>query len=185
MEWFGKLEGSQVLCLAGGGGQQVPLLAAAGATVTSFDNSDSQLQQDQLVAEREGLKVTTIRGDMADLSAIDDDSFDLIVNPCSNCFVPKLQPVWNECFRVLRTGGCLLSGWSNPLRFIFDDDLMQKEKKLVVRHKIPYSDYTSLNDDERQALIDQNEPFIFGHSLEDQIGGQLKGWISSYRFVRR
>jgi hypothetical protein len=42
-EWFGKVKGKRILCLASGGGQQAPILAAAGATVTSFDNSDEQL----------------------------------------------------------------------------------------------------------------------------------------------
>jgi len=172
-EWLGDLNDASVLCLAGGGGQQSPVLAAAGANVTTFDNSDSQLEQDRLVAAREGLAINTIQGDMANLEHLNDGQFDLIVNPCSNCFVPSLKPVWSECFRVLRSGGRLLSGWSNPIRFIFDDELMQNENKLVVRHKIPYSDYASLTESERQELVDKNEPMIFGHSLEEQIGGQL------------
>jgi hypothetical protein len=48
--WFPDLKGIDVLCLAGGGGQQGPILAAAGAQVTVFDNSPRQLAQDQLVA---------------------------------------------------------------------------------------------------------------------------------------
>src|SRR4051812_30813782 len=50
--WFGELRGARVLCLASGGGQQAPLLAAAGAVVTSFDASDAQLAADRHVAER-------------------------------------------------------------------------------------------------------------------------------------
>lgn len=44
-DWFGDLQNKEVLGLASGGGQQVPILAAAGAgaTVTSFDNSPEQL----------------------------------------------------------------------------------------------------------------------------------------------
>ncbi|MGB5060478.1 MAG: hypothetical protein WBO48_17395, partial [Candidatus Promineifilaceae bacterium] len=38
--WFpADLTGVDVLCLASGGGQQGPILAAAGANVTVFDNS--------------------------------------------------------------------------------------------------------------------------------------------------
>ena len=47
-EWFGDLTSRDVLCLASGGGQQAPILAAAGARVTSFDNSPRQLAQDRL-----------------------------------------------------------------------------------------------------------------------------------------
>ena len=41
--WFGSLSNAEVLCLASGGGQQVPILAAAGARVTVLDNSPRQL----------------------------------------------------------------------------------------------------------------------------------------------
>jgi 2-polyprenyl-3-methyl-5-hydroxy-6-metoxy-1,4-benzoquinol methylase len=51
-EWFPDLLGKSVLCLASGGGQQAPVLAAAGAYVVSFDLSDEQLRKDLDVAER-------------------------------------------------------------------------------------------------------------------------------------
>jgi 2-polyprenyl-3-methyl-5-hydroxy-6-metoxy-1,4-benzoquinol methylase len=41
-----EVEGRQVLCLASGGGQQAPILAAAGASVTVLDNSPKQLECD-------------------------------------------------------------------------------------------------------------------------------------------
>jgi len=37
--WFPSLKSLDVLCLASGGGQQGPILAAAGAKVTVLDNS--------------------------------------------------------------------------------------------------------------------------------------------------
>src|SRR5260370_37389516 len=46
-DWLGKLAGRDVLCLASGGGQQAPILAAAGARVTVYDNSPRQLAQDR------------------------------------------------------------------------------------------------------------------------------------------
>ncbi|MCY8527410.1 SAM-dependent methyltransferase, partial [Bacillus atrophaeus] len=57
-------KGLKVLCLAAGGGQQGPILAAAGADVTILDNSEKQLQQDQYVAERDGLTLHTVKGSM-------------------------------------------------------------------------------------------------------------------------
>ena len=85
-DWFGDIRGKDLLGLASGGGQQVPIFAAAGARVTSFDNSATQLAKDRLVAEREGLEVRFEQGDMADLSRFDDASFDLIFHPVSNVF---------------------------------------------------------------------------------------------------
>lgn len=51
-DWFPALRGADVLALAAGGGQQGPILAAAGAKVTVLDASPAQLAQDRLVAER-------------------------------------------------------------------------------------------------------------------------------------
>ncbi len=172
-EWFGELAGKDVLGLASAGGQQGPVLAAAGARVTVFDNSPAQLGQDRLVAEREGLELRLVEGDMRDLSTFADASFDLIFHPCSNCFVDELRPVWREAFRVLRPGGALLSGFSNPVIFLFDPDL-EKQGVMQLKYRMPYSDLTSLTDEERRRYTDQGEPLCVAHSLEDQIGGQLE-----------
>lgn len=161
-----------MLCLASGGGQQGPLLAAAGAKVVVFDNSPRQLRQDRLVALREGLSLETVEGDMADLSIFPDETFDLIFHPCSNCFAPDVRPVWRECFRVLRAGGVLLTGFCNPVRYIFEDSRLGNGV-LAVRYSIPHSDVEHLTIVERHALEEKMEPLEFGHSLDDQVGGQL------------
>jgi len=74
VDWFPQLKGADVLCLASGGGQQGPVLAAAGANVTVFDNSPLQLEQDRFIAERDGLSIRLIEGDMADLHMFDQMS---------------------------------------------------------------------------------------------------------------
>ena len=173
-EWFPPIPGCRTLCLACGGGQQGPILAAAGAHVTVFDNSPAQLARDRQVAEREGLEIETVEGDMADLSTFPDASFDLIFHPVSNIFAPRLQPIWQEAFRVLAPGGVLLAGLSNPLTYIFDYELMEQQHLLEVRHSIPYSDVDSLPPDALQRYLESGDPLEYGHSLEDQIGGQLR-----------
>jgi len=172
-EWFPDLKDLDVLCLASGGGQQGPILAAAGAKVTVLDNSPRQLEQDRFVAERDSLAITTVEGDMADLSTFADQSFDLIVHPVSNVFVPDVRPVWAEAFRVLRQGGALLAGFDNPAIHLFDYDLADRTGILQVKYALPYSDVTSLSEEERQRYIDKGFPLEFSHTLEDQIGGQL------------
>ena len=85
-DWFGDVAGKEILCLAGGGARQAPILAAAGANVTVFDLSQQQLQRDADVAKRESLSIQTVAGDMRDLNRLADEQFDLIVSPCATCF---------------------------------------------------------------------------------------------------
>jgi SAM-dependent methyltransferase len=175
--WLLDLQGKRVLCLASGGGQQVPILAAAGARVTSFDLSDEQLRKDQMVATREGLAIQCIPGDMADLSALPDQAFDIIFHPASNAFAKDLQPIWRGCHRVLRPGGSLLAGFMNPSVFLFDHDAAEATGTLVVKYSLPYSDETSLTESELNARIAANDTLEFGHSLTSQIGGQIEAGV--------
>lgn len=170
-EWLpAELNGARILGLAAGGGQQGPLLAAAGAEVTIFDNSPAQLERDREVAEREGLTIRTVLGDMRDLSAFHDASFDVVLNPVSNLFCPELAPVWRECYRVLRAGGSLLAGFLNPDLYVFDADALDERGEFVVRHRLPYSDTESLSAAE---LADRSDwPLEFSHTMTEQIGGQ-------------
>jgi 2-polyprenyl-3-methyl-5-hydroxy-6-metoxy-1,4-benzoquinol methylase len=76
--WPDDLAGTEVLCLGSGGGQQGPVLAAAGAAVTVLDNSLRQLERDREVATREDLEVRTVLGDMRDLAVFPDARFDVV-----------------------------------------------------------------------------------------------------------
>lgn len=172
--WFpSSLKGVKLLCLAGGGGQQAPLFAAAGAEVTVFDNSAKQLAQDRFVAQRDSLSIQTVEGDMRDLSRFPNESFDFIFHPCSNCFVDDILVVWKEAFRVLKRGGILISGFSNPVPFQFDPEKQKPDQTVFeLKYTAPYSDLNSLTETERETLY-PGEPLHFAHSLTDQIGGQL------------
>ncbi|MEN2768469.1 class I SAM-dependent methyltransferase [Ornithinibacillus xuwenensis] len=171
--WFPKsLEGLKILCLASGGGQQAPVLAAAGADVTVTDISKKQLEQDELVANRDGLTLKTVQGDMADLRIFEDEYFDIVVNPVSNLFVKDVQPVWNEVSRVLKNRGILIAGFTNPLLWIFDDN-QERKGILDVKHSIPSSTLDYLAEEAVQDYIQSNQTIEYAHTLEDQIHGQI------------
>jgi SAM-dependent methyltransferase len=145
--WLASLSGKDVLCLASGGGQQGPILAAAGANIVVFD--------------------------LSDLSMFPDSSFDLIVHPVSNMYVPSLEPVWREAHRVLKNGGVLLSGFTNPLVYLFDPEARERANSMF-NFAIPYSDLTSLPPELFKQYMDEGDPIVFGHSLEDQLQGQME-----------
>ena len=171
--WFPNyLHGVDILCLASGGGQQGPILAAVGANVTVFDNSLRQLEQDRMVAKRDGLVLITVEGDMRDLSVFGDGCFDLVFHPVSNVFCPEVRPVWREAFRVLRPGGILLAGFGNPCMYIFDYPLAEKGV-FEVKYPLPF-DATQLSEEERRRMFGEDDPLEFSHSIEEQIGGQLE-----------
>jgi SAM-dependent methyltransferase len=172
-DWFpASLAGLDILGLACGGGQQGPVFAALGAHVTVFDNSPRQLERDREVAAREGLAIATVEGDMRDLSAFADESFDLIFHPVSNCFIHEVRPVWKEAFRVLRHGGSLLAGYNNPFTYVFDWPKAE-QGAFEVRYKLPF-DSRKLTPEELRYEFGDDSPVEFSHSLEDQIGGQLE-----------
>lgn len=172
--WLQPLSGKRVLCLASGGGQQGPLLAAAGAQVLVYDNAAKQLAQDQRLAQEYALDLQTLQGDMRDLSALANQDFDLIVHPVSNCFVDDISSVWQEAYRVLKWGGEILSGFCHPILFSYDPALEQ-EGILQLKYPLPFSALESLTEAELQAqYLQANQPLQFSHSLTAQIGGQLQ-----------
>ena len=165
--WFPDLNGLKILGLASGGGQQCPILATLGADVTVFDNSENQLLQDKNISEKFNLGIKTVQGDMKDLSSFADNTFDLIFNPCSTTFVDTVLPVWEECFRILKLNGILMTGFTNPISLQLD------EENFRLIYTQPYSDINSLPEEKLENLLQNQEALIFGHSLTDQIGGQL------------
>lgn len=193
-EWIGDIKGKKVLCLASAGGQQGPILAALGAEVIVFDLSPEQLQKDQDVATRDQLHLTIEQGDMRDLSRFDDAYFDLIVHPISNLYIDDVTQVWNECYRVLKTGGKLISSFYNPVVFVEDRNAECKAQGLIQpKYTIPYQDQRDLSSTELDEKIAKGEALVFGHALQDLLGGQTKAgfaiigyeeaWQPNPRFV--
>lgn len=108
------VRGLNVLCLAAGGGWQSILYASAGANVTVVDLSPEMLRQDVQEAARRKLAVRVIEGSMDDLSALENESFDIVHQPVSTCYVPDISQVYREVSRVLRNGGLYISQHKQP-----------------------------------------------------------------------
>lgn len=164
--WFGEIKGKKVLGLASGGGQQMPVFAALGAECTVLDYSDRQLQSEHEVADREGYSIRIIKADMSKSLPFADGEFDIIFHPVSNCYVREVEPIWRECFRVLKKGGRLLAGFDNGLNYIFDSE----EKTL--QNALPFD---PMQNPQQLAQLEADDSGVqFSHTLEEQIGGQLR-----------
>ena len=64
----------------------------------------------------------------------------------------------------------MLSGFMNPLFYLFDWDEMENGI-LNVKYKIPYSDVDTCG---MERLQQEDRPAEFGHSLTDQLAGQME-----------
>jgi len=171
-EWLGELVSYEVLGLASAGGQQIPLLAAQGAKVTVFDNSSMQLNSEKAVAIREQYNVTTVQGDMTRRLPFDDCTFDYIINPVSNSYISDVRSVWKECYRILKHKGILISGFANPVVYMFD----AFADGLSVKNKLPLNPLADYAEDVLKKVISR-DGVQFSHTLEEQINGQLQAGL--------
>lgn len=163
-EWIVNVKGKDALCLAGAGGLQAPLLAAAGANVTVIDISEKMLDRDRQMAKKYNLDIRIEHGNMTDLSRFPDGSFDYVINPASLFYVPDVMPVFRECYRVLRHGGSLILAAPSPIAYVCDFVNDENGGYYKAVNKMPYIS---------AEHPDQGDWVEFGHSMQDYLGGQL------------
>lgn len=163
-EWIRDISGKKILCLAGAGGLQAPLLAAAGADVTVMDISQKMLSKDIQMARKYNLNIRIEHGNMTDLSRFENETFDYVINPASLFYVPDVHPVFNECYRVLKKGGVLIIAAPNPIAYVCDFIEDENGGYYKAVNRMPYSS---------AEHSDQEDWIEFGHTMADYIGGQI------------
>lgn len=106
-----------VLCLAGGGGQQGPLFASLGCNVTVLDFSPEQLAEDRRIADQHGFNIELIEGNLLDLSSLYKRKFDLVYQPLSAHHIPDVKYLYRQIAGLLNPGGHYFSTHWNPVFF--------------------------------------------------------------------
>ncbi len=119
---FQNIAGKNILCLASGGGQQSAVFGLLGANVTVFDLTDEQLEGDRKAAAHHGYDIRTIQGDMRDLSRFPAESFDMVYQAISLCYIPSLEEIYEQVIRVLKPGGIYRVGHGNPAFWHLEED---------------------------------------------------------------
>ena len=164
-DWFLPFKGCKILGLASGGGQQMPIFAALGAEVTVLDYSERQLEKEEMMSKKEGYDIRIIRADMTEKLPFEDGEFDLIFSPVSFVYGEDLEPIFKECYRILRPNGVLLCGLDNGVNFISNNED-------VIENQFPFNPLK--NKEQYKMLQDDDCGIQFSHNMEENIGGQLK-----------
>ncbi len=182
-----EIAGKQVLCLAGGGGQQSAAFGLLGARVTVFDLSETQLERDHLAAEHYGIQIRTVQGDIRNLAQLNDKAFDIIWQGYSLDFVPDVRPVFAEVARVIRPGGLYYLIFGNPFTHSSVDEEAWDGESYPLKY--PYLDgteVTSLHPDwahwdvetEDGQWIKVKSPKEFRHTLSTLLNGLVsRGFV--------
>lgn len=162
-EWLKDIKGKKILCLAGAGGLQAPLLACAGAEVTVLDISNKMLDKDREISKNENLQIRIVKGNMCDLSMFPNCSFDYIINPPSLMYVPNVTVVFKECYRVLNKEGIFIIMAPNPVNYLCDYIHDKNGGYYKAVHRMPFcsKDY------------DDSDWIEYGHTMEDYLGGLI------------
>jgi SAM-dependent methyltransferase len=161
------VEGKDVLCLASGGGQQSAVFGLLDARVTVVDLAEGQLDGDRKAAAHYGYEVTTIRGDMRDLSPLDDESFDLVYQAPSMSYVPDVRQVYAEVAVVLRPGGLYRVSVTNPAtEFVGMDSWDGHGYRITVPYTV------------RRTENGEEDPIEFRHHWSDIFNGLIDNGFS-------
>jgi ubiquinone/menaquinone biosynthesis C-methylase UbiE len=179
---LGDLLGRDVLCLAGGGGQQSAAFGLLGACVTVLDLDQDQLQRDRRAAEHHRVTVRIEQGDMRDLSRFADCSFDIVWHPYSINFVPDLETVVAEVARVLRPQGVYTLMMTNP----FASGLSTRDLSgdgYVLR--LPYIDRAEYEFEDEEWVHDSTtnvpRPREYRHTLGKVVGALANAGFLLFR----
>jgi hypothetical protein len=183
LDWLGDVRGRRILCLASGGGQQAPVLAAAGADVTVFDLSDGQLEQDRRSRRAMACSCARCRATCAICtpSPTTASTWCSTRSPTCTCLTcARCGPNAAACWR----DGMLMASFYNPVLFVGARDPQLDAQGLIrPQYAIPYSDLEDLPPAEREAKLARGDALTFGHSLTELIGGQLDAGFVIDRFM--
>lgn len=120
------VRGKSVCVLGSGDNEVVFALAGMGADVTSVDVSERQLEIARERAGSLGLKVTFLRADIADLSAVESSRFDYVYTGGHiSVWLSDIHRFYSEAVRILKKGCLFIVNDYHPFRRIWKEGSRQ------------------------------------------------------------
>ena len=121
LQLLGNLSGLRAIVLGCGGGQDCIVLAKQGAQVMGIDLSDKQIEYGRRLAEREGVLVTLLQGNIEELKDVEDESQDLALSIHAFAYVERIDRALAEAYRVLRPGAPFVFSVDHPFDTCLED----------------------------------------------------------------
>ena len=122
------------------------------------------LDKDRELAKSENLSIDIVKGNMCDLTQFADNTFDLVVNPPSLMYIPDLDVVFKEVYRVTKTGGEFIIMAPNPINYVCDWINDENGDYYKAVHKMPWC----------SKDFDDSDWIEYGHTMEEYLGGLIK-----------
>jgi ubiquinone/menaquinone biosynthesis C-methylase UbiE len=141
---IGDVRGKHVLEIGCGGGQCSIAFAKRGAIAAGIDISDEQVKFARELARQHGVEATFEQGSADDLSAIADQSQEVVFSAYALQYVKRLDRCFAEVHRVLKPGGLFVFSTDHPFWYC----LAEKE----LRIEFPYFDHEYLYEWEQTGL---------------------------------
>ncbi|MFA6729702.1 MAG: class I SAM-dependent methyltransferase [Eubacteriales bacterium] len=139
---LGKFKGKQIFVPSSGNNHAVFAFHLLGAKVTSSDISQRQLENAQVIAEKHGWEINFLLDNTMTLDFSDDSTYDLVYTSGGVfVWIDDLQSMFNNIYRVLKSGGIYVSHDIHPFTRPFADSDPANESSVIV--KKPY-DHTDL-----------------------------------------
>lgn len=164
------VQGLDVLCLGGGGGQDSVAFGLLGANITVLDLSDVQLARDKEAVLHHGLKTKIVQGDMRNLSVFGDNSFDIVWQPYSLNYSPEVMPVFQEVSRVLKDKGIYYVAFANPFVQLITNETWNGRGYLLAGRYIDGEDISKYKKEwsvpqSSGSVVNVDSPHQFRHTL--------------------
>lgn len=121
------LRGKKVLLPSSGDNHAAFAFALMGASVTSADISEKQLENAQQIATQLGLTIRFVCDDTMHLSQIADSSYDLVyTSNGTHSWIDQLDTMYQNIHRVLKSGGLSILYDVHPFQRPFTGEAWQQ-----------------------------------------------------------
>jgi len=115
LKLLGNVKGKNILEIGCGGGQNSIVLAKWGAKPVGIDISEEQIKHAKKLANKEQVDVAFHMGNMEDLSAFKDQSYDIVLSSFALDHVDDPMRTFQETYRVLKKSGLFVLAVVHPI----------------------------------------------------------------------